>query len=184
MARTALLTYADLERFPEDHVRRELIEGELLVSPSAVPAHQFVVGEIFVRLHEYAARHGAVAFCAEVDVVFGDRDVTAPDLTYIGSERREIIGEKAILGAPSLLVEVISPSSASADRVRKRALYARYGVCEYWIVDIARKTIERCARPVGESYEEVQAFNGGSMPSATLEGLSLDLDAVFAWPPK
>ena len=183
MARTALLTYADLERFPHDHRRRELIGGELIVTPSPTPAHQETVGSIFIASREYALRHGGRAFVSPVDVVFGQRDVAVPDVVYVAADRLDTIAEKALVGAPSLAVEVLSPSTSSVDRKDKRALYARHGVAEYWIVDAERRSIERCSRPQGDAYADSEAFSVGIMLAASLPGLSIRLDDAFVQPP-
>lgn len=126
--------------------RYELLDGEIVMVPSPTTGHQRVSRNLefllvtFVRAH----RLGEV-FDAPFDVVFGEgatREVAQPDLVFVSSERRSIITEHAIEGAPDLVVEILSPGSEAVDRGYKRALYARYGVAEYWIVDPKAKVIE------------------------------------------
>src|SRR5579862_2841997 len=182
MARTALLTYEDLERFPEDGLRRELIGGDLVVSPSPIPAHQSAVTALAGSLLSYARTRRGRAFVGPIDIVFGDRDVVAPDAVYVAADRLAIVGEKNLKGAPSLVIEVLSPSTTRVDRTKKRSLYARSGVLEYWIVDVKRRSIERCSGPTGQGYETIDTFGiaDGAMPAATLAGLRVDLAEIFA----
>jgi Uma2 family endonuclease len=88
------------------------------------------------------------------------------------------IGKKAVLGVPSLLVEVLSPSTARVDRVKKLGIYARLGVPEYWIVDPEANTTERCSDPSGDHYRDVEKFDG-DMLAATLPGLALSFKQIF-----
>jgi Uma2 family endonuclease len=128
------LTYADLETFPDDGFRRELIDGELFVSPSPKTRHQIVSGRLHLALGNHVnAYGGAAVFYAPLDVLFSDRDVVEPDLIVVTNEQTEIVTEKNIQGVPALLVEIVS--DPRYDRVEKRNLYAKYGVPLYWIVD-------------------------------------------------
>ena len=183
MARTApLLKYGDLEKFPEDGPRRELIGGELFVSPSPVPSHQDVVSALVVAFRTHARRHGGRAFVGPTDVLFGPHDVVAPDLVYLAQDRLHLIGEKNISGAPSLVVEVLSPSTHRIDRGKKRALYARQYVPEYWIVDIAARSIERCTEPKSGEYRTIEIVEGDDaiVASRTIADLSIPLTELFS----
>jgi Uma2 family endonuclease len=133
VAHKTLFTYHDLLQAPDDALRRELLAGEFFVSPAPSPRHQRVVVEIAVALHAYAARHGGEVLVAPVDVVLTNHDVVQPDVVYMGPEQIAIVGERAIHGAPCLLVEVLSPSSSEIDVEggEKYRLYARHGVTEY-----------------------------------------------------
>ena len=86
--------------------------------------------------------HGEV-FDAPFLVEFpGTGNRVQPDLLFVSDERREIIGEKQVLGAPDLVVEILSPSTAHRDRGIKLDLYARSGVRQYWIVDPAEDVVD------------------------------------------
>jgi len=141
MAGQQLLTYADLAAMPEDGLRRELLDGELLVSPSPRTRHQEVSWRLSLAVGNHLeASGGGRAFAAPLDVIFDDHTVLEPDLLFIADERSEIITEKNIQGVPSLVIEILS--EARIDRVRKRDLYARFQVPEYWIVDPEADRIE------------------------------------------
>jgi Uma2 family endonuclease len=76
--------------------------------------------------------------------------VVQPDILYIATDRLSIISERAIEGAPTLVVEVLSPSTAHLDRDRKMKLYAEHGVSYYWIVDPESRSVEAYALAGGE----------------------------------
>ena len=78
---------------------------------------------------------------APFDVVLSDMDVVQPDLIFVSNERADIITPANIQGAPDLVVEILSPSTAARDKTFKRSLYARHGITEYWMVDLTEKTI-------------------------------------------
>jgi Uma2 family endonuclease len=170
-----ILTYDGLQSAPDDGLRRELLGGELYVSPAPSPLHQRAVREILGTLDAYAKRHGGEALAAPIDVVFSQTDVTEPDVIYIAPDRLSLIGDKYIQGAPSLVVEVLSPSSSDVDPGRKLETYARYGVPEYWIVDPKTRTITAYAEPSGDRYLQTSHAVGAAIDSLTLPDLRFSL---------
>lgn len=137
------LTYADYAALPDDGHRYQLVEGELVVTPSPTSAHQIVVGAIYHRLCEHVDRQGSGhVFVAPLDVVLGDEVVLQPDVFYVARDRAGIIREANVRGAPDVCVEVLSPEAERVDRVRKFDLYARHGVGHYWLVDLVARAIE------------------------------------------
>lgn len=178
MADRAVLVYEDLEKFPDDNFRREILRGELSVSPTPERRHQQVVGEIFAQLRDYARRTGGKAYVAPLAVVLSAQNVLEPDVIFVAVDRLDTLGKKAILGVPSLVIEVLSPSTQGVDRVEKRTVYAHFGVPEYWIADPEGNTIERCSEPAGKQYRTIETFDR-DMPAATLTGFVLSFDEVF-----
>ena len=139
----SLVGYTDLLAMPADGRRYEIHGGELVVVPSPLPRHQFAVQAVFLLLHEHARTSGGVALAAPLDVVFDEYDVLQPDVLFFRAERRHLIRPDAVTRhAPDVAVEVLSPSTAAADRGRKMRTFARYGVPECWIVDPALERIE------------------------------------------
>lgn len=130
------LTYEDFCRIPNDGKRHEIIDGEHIVSPSPLTLHQRVVVRLASYLFTFLQSHplGEV-FVAPLDIVFSDFDVVEPDLLYVSKQRSGIVTRKNVQGAPDLVVEVLSESTADIDRTNKLKLYARSGVLEYWIID-------------------------------------------------
>lgn len=135
-------TYPDLAAFPNDNFRREIIDGELIVSPSPITRHQVAAGNLHFRLRLYADKVGGQAFFAPYDVYFGKDNVVEPDLLFIRADHLERIGVKYLEGAPDLVVEISSPSTRRVELVRKRELYERFGVTEYWFVDLEAERVE------------------------------------------
>lgn len=178
-------TYADYAALPEDGKRYEIHDGELceLTGPSF--AHQIVSGNLYdvLRAHVKARGLGVVVY-APLDVILSDRPtettVLQPDLLYVDSSRRGVLATRGVDGAPTLAVEILSPSTARIDRGRKRLLYARYGVPYLWFVDPVRRQIEALALS-GSEYVEVVRVSGASpvdLPPFT--GLGLVPDSL--WP--
>lgn len=131
-----ILTYADLVEIPNDRNRYELFEGELQVTAAPNISHQAAVNNLSFVLTGHVRQHrlGAV-FTAPSDVLLSDVSVVEPDLLFVSKERAEIILPRYIRGAPDLVVEVLSPSTAQVDRQVKMQLYARHGIQNYWHLD-------------------------------------------------
>lgn len=164
---------------PDDNVIREIIDGELFVSPSPVTRHQAVSGRLYLVLGNFLAAHGGgMAFYSPLDVVFSDRNVVEPDLIVVTDDQRDIITEKNIQGVPALLVEIVS--NPRRDRVRKRDLYARFKVPEYWIVDPEADRIEVYRLREGRYGKPEILETGEILEFARLPGLRVDLAALFA----
>jgi len=169
-----VLTYDDLQHAPDDGLRRELIGGELYMTPAPSPQHQRIVRDVFRALDEYASRSGGEALFAPLDVVFTQIDVVEPDVLYFTAERREAIGETAVRAAPSLVVEILSPSTSEIDAEggKKYTLYARQRVPEYWVVNPKTLRVDAYAEPDRAAGMYRNHFVGdGSIESATLPGL-------------
>jgi Uma2 family endonuclease len=126
--------------------RYELMDGELCMMPAPTTTHQNVSQNIEFLLvqHVRATRCGRVLH-APVDVVIGEgsqRDVVQPDIVFVSPERTAIVTPAEIVGAPDLVVEILSPGTEDRDRGYKRTLYERSGVREYWIVNPDEASIE------------------------------------------
>ena len=131
------ISWQDVQHMPEDGNRYEAIEGDLYMTPAPTVRHQRVMLRIYRALHEILqeAGHGEV-LCAPLGVEFpATGEGVQPDLLFVSHERRGIIADAWLVGAPDLVVEILSPSTSARDRGIKRRLYERQGVREYWIVD-------------------------------------------------
>lgn len=175
-------TYEDYKSLPYSETHRyELIEGELIMVPSPDTEHQDIVGNLFRALSAHVTKHrlGKV-YVAPLDVVLGDEEeVVQPDILYISPERRGIITREEIRGAPDLVVEVLSPSTAQRDRTLKKKVYARHGVQEYWIVDPQAQTVEVYEwRPKG--FERIGLYGAEqTLTSRILPTLRIPLREIF-----
>jgi Uma2 family endonuclease len=180
MSAKVILTYDDYAAMPEDGHRYELCEGDLVMTPSPRPRHQSVVGNLHLVMAEHVREHAlGEVYLSPVDVILSRITVLQPDLVYVEQGRLGIVTERAIEGAPTLVVEVLSPSSSARDRGVKQALYARYGVPNYWIVEPATRNVQ-ALRLGGASYETVAALDAiAPAVLPPLDGLTLDPATVW-----
>ncbi len=173
-------TVLDYKNLPESETKHyELLGGELVLAPSPTSEHQRISWELELRISLWVKEKKlGIIFDAPLDVFLGE-DVVQPDILFIDKERREIIREDGVHGAPDLIVEILSPATAARDRTYKRTLYARHGVREYWLVDPETQTIE--VLTLGKrGYRRAGLFEKGqTLRSSLLAGLSLSLDEVF-----
>lgn len=173
------LTYEDFLAFPDDGIRREIVDGEALVTPAPNVRHQEIVLYLGTELTVHARAHGGGrAFVAPLDVRLSEHDVVEPDVIFVADDRLDIIKKNFMLGSPTLLVEVVS--DPRTDRVRKRAIYAKAGVPAYWIVDpdADRDEVHRLA---GTSYGKPQILEAGDVLALDeLPGLAIDVSDLFA----
>ena len=134
-------TYEDYCATPDDQ-RYELLNGELMRLPTPNMAHQRVLGRLGIRLSQFTQEHGlGELFLAPFDVVLSDTDVAEPDLLFISRAREHTLTDENVRGAPDLVIEILSPSTADRDLGYKHDLYGRHGVLEYWVVDPMTKTV-------------------------------------------
>ena len=185
MARMAagLLSYADLQRMPDDGRQYELYDGEVRVVPSPTNRHQVVLQNLVVLFLEYAKEHRGRLLFAPSDVVFTQYNVIQPDLLYFSEARRHLVQlDTPTDAAPDLTVEVISPATSRHDRGRKQATCARFGVREYWIVDPLDETIAIFVLE-GDTYRLARtsgsAGAGFSTMSPTIPALRIVASRIF-----
>lgn len=153
------LTYEDYLTLPDDRNRHEIIAGEKYVSPAPTTPHQRVVQHLHLSLGPYVEEHAAGdIFLAPCDVLLSDTDIVQPDLLFVAVEQSSIVQERGIEGAPDLIAEVVSEGNRRHDEIRKRKLYARHGVTEYWVVDPALETVKSYREPEG-GYEQAAVWS-------------------------
>lgn len=173
------LTYADYAALPDDGRRWELIDGELYLSPSPKTRHQIVLGRLYLAFATHVqAEGGGQVFVAPYDVVLADDVTVQPDLLYVVDADRDRVTEANLQGPPTLAAEVVS--DPRHDLVRKRELYARYRVIEYWAVqpDIARIEVFRL---VDGLYPKPDLFEpGDTLTTPIISGLQIDAGSLLA----
>ena len=158
--------------------RFELIDGELLVTPSPRRVHQRAVGELFLALYPYVTRHslGLVEF-SPADIELVPETIVQPDIFVSplidGRIPRDWRDSTRLL----LAVEVLSASNARADRVTKRRFFTRVAVTEYWVVDTDARIVERNLPGVTtvEILDEALVWS----PAGASEPFTLDLAVFF-----
>jgi Uma2 family endonuclease len=177
--KTSGLTYEDLRSFPDDNLRREIIDGELFVTPSPIPRHQRVVGELFAALLAYAKAHGGDVYPAPLDVFLSDTNVVEPDVLFIRPEHVDTTDRERITSIPDLVIEVSSPTTRRTDLTRKKDLYERFAVPEYWFVDLDAERVE-AYRLREERYGQPEIVRvDETLTSSALPGFAFDLSEIL-----
>ncbi len=172
-------TYRDYVNAPEDR-RYELLDGDLIMTPAPGERHQWFSVLLASRLfpHVTGNRLGRV-YAAPFDVVLSDTDVVQPDLLFVSNARAHIVTAANVRGAPDLVVEILSPSTAERDRTFKRSLYARHGVREYWIVDTEAGNVTVLLLREG-GFEVAGVYGPGeTLTSPTLPGFAWKVGEAF-----
>jgi Uma2 family endonuclease len=151
-------TVEDYYELPEDGNQYEIIAGQLELKPSPTTTHQRISHRLERTLTD-SCENEYIIMDSPVDVILSDNETRQPDILMIHRSREEIIEERAVVGPPDLVIEIISPNSAKRDRVMKRESYARFGVPEYWIVDPSNLTVEQYVLVTqGQPYELLNVF--------------------------
>ena len=171
-------TVERLHRIPDDGKRREIIDGELFVTPSPIPRHQYVAGRLFALLLEYCDHVGLQAVMPPADVIVSPDTLVQPDVFVVpldSAGRPPATYEE--FGRPLLVIEVLSPSTARIDRSQKLRLYQEMQVPEYWIVDVQSREIERWQTV----SREAQLVRDSIVwhPVTNLTPLVIDLELLF-----
>jgi Uma2 family endonuclease len=159
----------------DDGFRYELIDGVVVMAPSPEVPHQDVRGEIELQLRQHIKRRQSGWAVSEVDIRLGPRLVYRPDLVFVSSSQHAR-RPRRIDFVPSLVVEVISPSSVAFDVQTKAGDYAKFGVLEYWIVNPEDGEV-RFLRLRRGRYAEVKPVRD-QFVSKAVPGFTLDLKAV------
>ena len=138
------ITWQDVQQLPDNGKRHEAIGGELYVTPAPSVRHQDVSFRLELALHRLLVEPGrGRLFHAPLGVEFpATGEGVQPDILFVSNGRLEIIADAWLMGAPDLVIEILSASTAGRDRGIKRDLYERHGVAEYWIVDPEGEAVE------------------------------------------
>ncbi len=175
------LTYEDLARLRETRDERlELIDGELFVTPSPSTIHQRVSRRLQRLLDEAIIDTGiGEYFDAPYDVKLDDGSIVQPDFVAVLDDRSSLVAAGGIEGVPDFVVEIVSPSSKTHDRVRKHNLFARHSVREYWIVDPEAHAITIFSNPRNGRYQD-ETVSANVAVSRSIPGLEVELAPLFA----
>lgn len=168
------------EQLPEGG-KYQFIDEEIIEMPSPEIKHQKVVGKIFRFLSAYceSLQLGEV-FISPLDVQLNPKNIFQPDVLFVSNENMGILQGKRIVGAPDLVIEVLSESTAYYDYKKKKTVYEAEGVKEYWIVDIESKTIEVY---INSNEKQLLLFSVFSeekpLKSAVFSDLLLNVSDIF-----
>lgn len=171
-------TAAQVRELPDDGKRYEVVDGELLVTPAPRLNHQDAVVKLWRLLDDYLQIvHVGHATISPADVELDPHTLVQPDVFVVRLVEGRRPKNWADLRGLLLPVEILSPSSARADRTVKRRRYQREGIPEYWVVDVDARLVERW-RP-GDERPEILTDDLNWQPDLTREALTVDLRAYF-----
>jgi Uma2 family endonuclease len=185
-SREKFYTYEDYSKFNDDK-RREIINGVIYLMTAPSGKHQEISGSLFLALGNYLIGKKCRVFSAPYDVFLlkdGETKKTAsnivqPDIAVVCDKNKRNI--EGCVGTPDLIVEILSPSTGSMDRVKKLNLYQEYSVLEYWIVDPHAQTIERFSFDKDAcKYKQVEYFGREDTISPVIfPDLEITLEEIF-----
>ncbi|WP_309736234.1 Uma2 family endonuclease [Chamaesiphon sp. OTE_75_metabat_556] len=175
---------ADLDLLPDNGNRYEIIDGELLVTRAPHWDHQRVITRLIQSLGIWSSQSKLGEVVTTPGIIFTDDDNVIPDLVWISNERLARILDDSghLVGAPELVVEVLSAGSDNErrDREVKRKLYAIRGVQEYWIVDWQKQQIEIFRRDSNGLLLIATLFGSDVLSSPLLSNFEQSVAEVFS----
>jgi Uma2 family endonuclease len=179
-------SYADYIKSPEED-RYEVIDGQIIsMSPAPTPRHQHVQRELLIEFGTYLRGKECSVFGSPIDVcLFADqttsnekiKDWVQPDMVVVCDRNK--INQQNIVGAPDLVIEILSPSTARNDRVVKFNNFQKAGVKEYWIVDPSNEYVEVFLLQNNRFISSGFYTKEDSIKVSILENLSINLKDIF-----
>ena len=159
----------------------QLINYDLVMSPSPIPVHQVVSMRLIQAISNFLDSKNDNGFLvsAPMDVKFDEGNVLQPDILYITEERKTEIIKDFITGAPDLVIEILSPSNAYYDLRQKKDIYEKYSVKEYIVIDPVQENADLYALKEGAYYLHQKATKDEQLNSVLLQGLKIDLSTLF-----
>jgi Uma2 family endonuclease len=158
----------------------QLVQGELLMSPSPTYEHQRVVAKLGTWLFQWVERLGlGEVIFAPMDVYLSETDVYQPDIVFVAQGRLKLTEEGKIEGAPDMVIEVLSPGTAYYDLRTKKDVYEAAGVREYWIVDPIQKSIEIYSNGSNGLEQSAKARGKGTVSSRVVGEFRIELEKLF-----
>ena len=174
-------TYEQWLKFPNDGWKYEIIDGVLHMSPPPSIKHQDVSGELFVLMRSYVRTHrlGKV-LDAPCGVRLPNQPIPLePDILFVRQDRRAIMQQNYVEGAPDLTVEVLSPSNSEYDLETKKNQYEQAGVAEYWIVNPWEETVMVYRLHEGGYGEALLLDKDQTLASSQIAGFSIPVKQLF-----
>ena len=138
---TTRLTYRDYLRLPDDGLRYEILDGHVVVSPSAGSDHQDVQVGLILELGDRIRRRRRGRVFADLDCEITPHDIVRPDVLVVLAANAARITKTRVVGTPDLAIEILSPGTAGRDRTKKRRRYEAAGTPELWLVDPLRHVV-------------------------------------------
>ncbi len=165
-------------RLPETNRLEELIAGEYILIPLPYASHQHTLGNLLVFLYQSASQ-GTTVLSPSAIVIDAD-NILEPDIFWIRPEGDcKLVDERYWQGAPDLVIEVLSPSTAKRDRGVKFDVYERHGVREYWLIDLEAQFVE-VYRHEGGAFKRQGLYGADESFTSAVLGIEVKAAAIFA----
>ncbi|MEW6608450.1 MAG: Uma2 family endonuclease [bacterium] len=178
-------TYGDYLKWPNEE-RWELIDGIAYdMSPSPSRRHQEIVGSIFVQFHNYLKDKSCQVYVAPFDVRLPEADeaeeeietVVQPDIVVVCETKK--LDDRGCLGAPDIIIEILSPYTAKKDLITKYHLYERHQVKQYWIFDPITEEVVIFKLKENKYVEPEEYKKEEKIQVDIFKGLEIDLSTIF-----
>ena len=174
------LSWDDIKDWPESAGRTEIVDGELVKSPTPATRHQRICTELGVKIALFnEVRSLGVVFASPMHAILAKHVHFEPDLCLVLNENRHLIRENYIDGPPDLVIEVISESNRTHDTVVKFQAYAAHGVREYWLVDPREQEFSTWTLAGSEFRLLGRARRGSTLKTSIHSGIRIDPGEIF-----
>ncbi len=173
------LTAAEFDDLTAHDERRfELINGEVIeMAPPSIQHQRLLFG---IAKYIDALKPDGEVFIAPIEVYLDEHNIPQPDIAWVAANSPCQIEELRLIGAPDLVVEILSPSTAKRDKTDKFSLYEQHGTREYWIVDPQYQQIEVWARSEDKFQRQGVFAAGDTFESAALGGKTVEVAPIFS----
>ncbi len=176
-----LLTYEDYARItPPDSGHYELHKGQIIYMPSPTPIHQQACGNIYGEIRNFLKRNpiGRV-YIAPLDTTFTKHDTFQPDVLFISNKRLELITDKRIVGAPDLVVEVLSEGNTTKEMSYKKHVFETTSVSEYWFINLKKQTLAQYENVEDEFWLRQVLTIKDTLKSIIIDGFEMPIKEIF-----
>lgn len=180
--KVSVSTFREMLFDDDDNYYYEIINGEMIQKSAPTPMHQRICRRLVIILDRFITeKKSGEVFQSPIDVYLDEYNKSQPDLVYVSNEKKAIITKDGIIGVPDLIIEIISPTSFTRDRIEKKNLYERLGVSEFWLVDPQNGAMEiyTIKNNLYELYSAATLLEG-ELKSAVFADLKINLAEVFS----
>ena len=176
---------ASVEEFwslPESVLPTEYIDGEIIMAPAPTVPHQAVRGNIYYALRTFIqGKKLGRMYDSPLDVVLPTGEVVQPDVLFLNAKQVERVrAAKRVEEVPPFLVEILSPGSATHDTIRKRDLYEKNGVREYWIVNVEDRRVAQLVLRK-KHYALTELGEADTIKGVVLAGFEITVGELFVF---
>lgn len=171
-------TVSDYQQLPEK-APYQLIQGKLVFMASPYEIHQRIAANLFLLLGGYVKMQKlGTAYFAPLDVHFDEQNVFQPDVLFVSKERKNIV-QKFIMGAPDLVVEILSKGTAEKDHHEKMVIYGQYNVLEYWMIHPTQKWLHIYENQAGNMVKVKELHPNEEWVSTAVKDFELTVNDLF-----